>query len=157
MTKTVIATSPGVYDHYREEGDVFEVRDDRHFSETWMQEVSASTAKKLHKAEAAVGQAEIHVVDTSSEHNEELEKLRAQLADREAELKELREKNVAPDNGSTSNDKPEKSASEVLAMASDPNVEFMTFKAAARKILGDATPSTKAEIVAALEDKATQP
>jgi hypothetical protein len=41
---------------------------------------------------------------------------------------------------------------DVIAMA-DGN--FMQFKSAAAKILGDATPSTKAEIIAALEEKAT--
>ncbi|TRD06846.1 MULTISPECIES: hypothetical protein [unclassified Mesorhizobium] len=47
-----------------------------------------------------------------------------------------------------------KSATEVLAMA-DGN--FMAFKSAATKLLGDKTPDKKAEIVAALEELATQP
>lgn len=47
-----------------------------------------------------------------------------------------------------------KSAADVLAMA-DGN--FMAFKSAASKLLGDATPSKKDEIVAALEELATNP
>ena len=47
-----------------------------------------------------------------------------------------------------------KSATEVLAMA-DGN--FMAFKSAASKLLGDATPAKKDEIVAALEELATTP
>jgi len=47
-----------------------------------------------------------------------------------------------------------KTAAEVLALA-DGN--FMAFKSAAAKLLGDRTPDKKAEIVAALEDLATQP
>lgn len=47
-----------------------------------------------------------------------------------------------------------KSAADVLAMA-DGN--FMAFKSAASKLLGDKTPDKKAEIVAALEDLATRP
>ncbi len=50
-----------------------------------------------------------------------------------------------------------KTAKDVLDMASDPSVQFMTFKAAATKLLGDKTPSKKDEIVAALEELATQP
>jgi hypothetical protein len=50
-----------------------------------------------------------------------------------------------------------KTAQEVLAMANDPSVQFMTFKAAAAKLLGEKTPSKKDEIVAALEELATQP
>lgn len=44
-----------------------------------------------------------------------------------------------------------KSAAEVLALAEG---NFMTFKAAATKVLGDDTPATKDEIVAALKTKA---
>lgn len=44
---------------------------------------------------------------------------------------------------------PTPDAPSVLAMAD--SVPFPTFKAEARKLLGDATPSTKIEIVAALE------
>ena len=47
-----------------------------------------------------------------------------------------------------------KTAAEVLALA-DGN--FMAFKSAASKLLGDKTPDKKAEIVAALEDLATKP
>jgi len=43
-----------------------------------------------------------------------------------------------------------KTPAEVLAMATDTEVHFKTFQAEARKILGDSTPSTKDEIVAAL-------
>ncbi|MDP9630078.1 UNVERIFIED_ORG: hypothetical protein J2W85_002139 [Ensifer adhaerens] len=50
-----------------------------------------------------------------------------------------------------------KSATEVLAMANDPNVQFMSFKSAASKLLGDKTPAKKDEIVAALEELATNP
>jgi hypothetical protein len=49
------------------------------------------------------------------------------------------------------------SALEVLAMASATDVPFMSFKSAAAKLLGDKTPSKKDEIVAALEELATQP
>ena len=47
-----------------------------------------------------------------------------------------------------------KTASDVLALA-DGN--FMAFKSAASKLLGDKTPGNKAEIIAALEELATQP
>ncbi len=50
-----------------------------------------------------------------------------------------------------------KTALEVLEMAKDQNVQFMSFKSAAKKLLGDKTPATKDEIVAALEEMATQP
>lgn len=55
-----------------------------------------------------------------------------------------------------STDEP-KNALEVLAMANATDVPFMTFKAAATKLLGDKTPSKKDEIIAALEELATQP
>ncbi|WKL27044.1 hypothetical protein Q1M63_23160 [Sinorhizobium meliloti] len=45
----------------------------------------------------------------------------------------------------------------MLEMAKDQNVQFMSFKSAAKKLLGEKTPSTKDEIVAALEELATQP
>ena len=45
----------------------------------------------------------------------------------------------------------------MLAMVSSSDFQFMTFKAAATKLLGDKTPATKAEIITALEDLATQP
>ncbi|GAA2817202.1 hypothetical protein EDC40_103652 [Aminobacter aminovorans] len=54
----------------------------------------------------------------------------------------------------TSDDSAPKTAGEVLAMV-DGN--FMAFKSAASKLLGDKTPSKKDEIVAALEELATQP
>lgn len=47
-----------------------------------------------------------------------------------------------------------KTAAEVLALA-DGN--FMAFKSAASKLLGDKIPDKKAEIVAALEELATKP
>ncbi|WP_085026884.1 hypothetical protein [Ensifer aridi] len=48
-------------------------------------------------------------------------------------------------------------ALEVLEMAKDPNVQFMSFKSAAAKLLGDRTPAKKDGIIAALEELATQP
>ncbi|PSS59863.1 hypothetical protein C6558_36175 [Ensifer sp. NM-2] len=56
------------------------------------------------------------------------------------------------DEGSSS-----KSVTEVLAMANDPNVQFMSFKSAASKLLGEKTPAKKDEIIAALEELATNP
>ncbi|MBP1845915.1 hypothetical protein J2046_004189 [Rhizobium petrolearium] len=58
-----------------------------------------------------------------------------------------------------SNQEPEspKTALEVLEMAKDPNVQFMSFKSATTKLLGEKTPSKKDEIIAALEELATQP
>ncbi|WP_425468452.1 hypothetical protein [Phyllobacterium endophyticum] len=50
-----------------------------------------------------------------------------------------------------------KAALEVLAMATGTDVPFMAFKAAATKLLGDKTPAKKDEIIAALEELATQP
>ncbi|WP_085035216.1 hypothetical protein [Ensifer aridi] len=50
-----------------------------------------------------------------------------------------------------------KTALEVLEMAKDPNVQFMSFKSAAAKLLGEKTPAKKDEIIAALEELATQP
>lgn len=50
-----------------------------------------------------------------------------------------------------------KTALEVLAMANATDVPFMAFKAAASKLLGDKTPAKKDEIIAALEELATQP
>lgn len=52
---------------------------------------------------------------------------------------------------------PTRTPEEVLAMAEDATVPFMTFKAAAAKLLGDQTPAKKDDIVAALMDLATQP
>jgi hypothetical protein len=42
-------------------------------------------------------------------------------------------------------------------MANATDVPFMTFKSAATRLLGDKTPSKKDEIIAALEELATQP
>lgn len=53
-----------------------------------------------------------------------------------------------PDNAA-----PAKSVDEVLAMAEDSNVQFMTFKAEATKILGDGAPSKKDDLIAALKAK----
>ncbi|UXN64416.1 hypothetical protein N8E89_00560 [Phyllobacterium sp. A18/5-2] len=50
-----------------------------------------------------------------------------------------------------------KSVLEVLAMANATDVPFMSFKSAAAKLLGDKTPAKKDEIIAALEELATQP
>ena len=52
---------------------------------------------------------------------------------------------------------PAKTPADILAMASNPDVPFMSFKAAAAKLLGEKTPSKKDEIVAALEDLTPQP
>ncbi|MBY5682650.1 hypothetical protein HFO32_10825 [Rhizobium leguminosarum] len=84
----------------------------------------------------------------ASDASKELDGLRKQLAERDAELAKLKAKKP---------DEEAKTATEVLAMASNPDVQFMTFKAAAQKLLGDKTPAKKDEIVAALEDLATQP
>lgn len=50
-----------------------------------------------------------------------------------------------------------KAVAEVLAMASDGSVHFMSFKAEAAKLLGADLPAKKAEIVAMLEELATKP
>lgn len=47
-----------------------------------------------------------------------------------------------------------KTAADVLKMASG---QFLTFKAAATKLLGENTPAKKEDIIAALEDLATKP
>ncbi|MGO8368873.1 hypothetical protein ACC808_10550 [Rhizobium ruizarguesonis] len=83
----------------------------------------------------------------ASDASKELDGLRKQLAERDAELAKLKAKP----------DEEPKTAAEVLAMATDPTVQFMTFKAAAQKLLGDKTPAKKDEIIAALEDLATKP
>lgn len=77
----------------------------------------------------------------------ELERLQALLADRDAELAKLK----------AQQEEPPKTAAEVLEMAKDPAVQFMSFKAAAAKLLGDKTPAKKDEIIGALEDLATKP
>ncbi|AEH79655.1 hypothetical protein SM11_chr2401 [Sinorhizobium meliloti SM11] len=84
--------------------------------------------------------------DAAQNVNAELDRLRAQLAERDAELAKLKVQDDQP-----------KTAAEVLAMANDPNVQFMSFKSAASKLLGEKTPGKKDEIVAALEDLATKP
>ncbi|CDN96086.1 hypothetical protein BN949_05261 [Agrobacterium tumefaciens] len=161
MTKTVMATQQGTYGHIREYGDVFQLTDDKHFSKRWMVDVTSAEAKALQKAAQAVPEAERHVVDTSVVDNAELEGLRAQIAEKDAEIERLK-RNKAPKAkdataGKNEGNDADASAADVLKLANDPSVEFMTFKAAARKVLGEATPSTKAEIIAALEDKATAP
>lgn len=84
----------------------------------------------------------------ASDAGKELDDLKKQLAARDAELAKL--KAAKPD-------EPAKTPAEVLAMASNPDVPFMTFKAAATKLFGEKTPAKKDEIVAALEDLATKP
>lgn len=80
--------------------------------------------------------------------NAEITGLKAKLAERDAEIEKLK---------SAKQEDPAKTPAEVLAMATNPEVQFMTFKAAAAKLLGEKTPAKKDEIVAALEDLATQP
>lgn len=84
---------------------------------------------------------------TADNTGSELERLQALLADRDAELAKLK----------AQQEEPPKTAAEVLEMAKDPAVQFMSFKAAAAKLLGDKTPAKKDEIIAALEDLATKP
>lgn len=52
-------------------------------------------------------------------------------------------------------DDPPKAAAEVLSMAD--KVHFQTFKAEAIKVLGEGAPSNKADLIAALEERATAP
>ncbi|SFH29424.1 hypothetical protein [Ensifer sp. OV372] len=85
--------------------------------------------------------------DAADNAGSELERLQALLADRDAELAKLK----------AGQDEQPKTAAEVLEMAKDPAVQFMSFKSAASKLLGDKTPAKKDEIIAALEDLATQP
>jgi len=80
--------------------------------------------------------------------NAEVVRLTNLMAERDAELSKFRE---------AKSDEPVKTPADVLAMATDATVQFMSFKAAATKLLGDKTPSKKDEIVAALEELATQP
>lgn len=152
MAKTVMAILPGTYDHYREAGDVFQITEDRHFSRRWMQEVTEGEASMLRQTQG--GHEGVHVVHTSAVDIAELEALKVKLAQAEAENTRLRG-NLRPLPGG--DEAGPRTALDVLAMANDSSIEFMTFKAAARKLLGNDTPSTKAEIVAALEDKATRP
>ena len=148
MTKTVMATRAGVYGHFREEGEVFEIATENHFSAFWMSEISPEEALALQVAARKRTEDQRQGIDRSHVDNAEIEALQAEIAQKNAEIERLmRNAPVAA---------VEKTAAEVVKMASDPGVEFMTFKAAARKLLGEATPSTKAEIIAALEDKASQ-
>lgn len=55
--------------------------------------------------------------------------------------------------GNGGGDEP-KTAEQVLALQGG---QFMTFKSEATKLLGEKTPATKAEIILALEELATQP
>ncbi|PWJ80637.1 hypothetical protein C7441_112179 [Pseudaminobacter salicylatoxidans] len=50
-----------------------------------------------------------------------------------------------------------KTAAEVLAMADNSDIPFMSFKSAASKLLGERTPAKKDEIVTALMELATNP
>lgn len=50
-----------------------------------------------------------------------------------------------------------KTAAEILAMAADNSVRFMSFKGEAAKLLGSDLPAKKADIVAILEELATKP
>jgi hypothetical protein len=50
-----------------------------------------------------------------------------------------------------------KTPAEVLAMGADKDVQFLAFRSAATKLLGDKTPAKKDEIILALEELATQP
>ncbi|MGO7044384.1 hypothetical protein ACCT07_02940 [Rhizobium johnstonii] len=84
----------------------------------------------------------------ASDASKDLDGLRKQLADRDVEIAKLKAKQPGEE---------PKTAADVLAMATDSNVQFMTFKAAAQKLLGDKTPAKKDEIVSALEDLATKP
>jgi hypothetical protein len=84
----------------------------------------------------------------ASDASKEIEDLKRQLAERDAEVAKLKE---------AKSEEPAKTPAEVLAMATNPDVQFMTFKSAATKLLGDKTPSKKDEIVAALEELATKP
>jgi hypothetical protein len=80
---------------------------------------------------------------------------KAALDDKDAEIAELRKQLAAKDSASGSDNQADaKTAADVLAMA-DGN--FMAFKSAASKLLGDKTPDKKAEIITALEDLATKP
>ena len=147
MSKHVRATRVGLYGHWREEGDVFEVAEDRHFSKTWMEEISAEEAARSQSSETAAAVS----LTTAVADNALIEQLRADLAASQAEIARLKQVKQVPEG-----DVP-KTVEEVLAMASDSSIQFLAFKAAAAKLLGDGTPPTKAEIVAALEDLATKP
>lgn len=148
MTKMVAATRAGVYGHFREEGAVFEIATEAHFSSFWMSEISPEEALALQTAARKRADDQRQGIDRSHVDNAEIEALQAEIAQKNAEIERLMR--VGPVSAV------EKTAAEVVKMASDPGVEFMTFKAAARKLIGEATPSTKAEIIAALEDRVSQ-
>jgi len=93
--------------------------------------------------------APVSLTGVADDAAKEIEGLKKQLAERDAEIAKLK--------AAAKPDEEPKTAAEVLAMASNPDVQFMTFKAAATKLLGDKTPSKKGEIIAALEDLATKP
>ena len=61
-----------------------------------------------------------------------------------------------PEGDGGGNEQP-KTAAEVLAMAADSSVHFMSFKVEAAKLLGPDLPAKKADIVAMLEELATKP
>jgi len=92
----------------------------------------------------------------------EVDQLRGEIEDKDAEINRLtallasRDIEIAKGKEEKA-DEPAKTAPEVIAMAGDPNVPFMSFKSAAAKLLGDKTPSKKDEIIAALEELAMQP
>lgn len=69
------------------------------------------------------------------------------------EIVEGEERATAPE-GDDGGDQP-KTAAEVLAMVD--TVHFQTFKAEAIKVLGEDAPSNKANLIAALEERATVP
>lgn len=97
-----------------------------------------------------LGKADEPVVKTAGIDalNAEIKGLKEKLTERDAEIERLK---------SAKQEEPAKTPAEVLAMATNPEVQFMSFKAAATKLLGDKTPSKKDEIVAALEELATKP
>lgn len=70
------------------------------------------------------------------------------------EIVEGEERATAPEGDGGGGDQP-KTAAEVLAMVD--TVHFQTFKAEAIKVLGEGAPSNKADLIAALEERATAP
>lgn len=91
--------------------------------------------------------------------------LRKQLADKDAEIvaltatvAELKSSVADLTRQLADKDADAKPAvADVLTMANADGVHFKTFEAEAKKLLGDKTPGTKAEIIAALEELATRP
>lgn len=63
----------------------------------------------------------------------------------------------APKAEKTPADDTPKTPAEVLAMAADKDIPFLSFKASATKLLGEKTPAKKDEIILALEELATRP